>query len=422
MRPAAATTRVGADRLKSYRDRIEADLLGNVLPFWIRHVAQPVPDGFVGALTDDLVVDPTAERGALLTARILWTYAAAYRRYDDPTHLAMAERAYLDLTTRFRDHDYGGYYWSVDPAGAVRRDRKQVYGQAFAIYALSEFHRATGRAEPLREAIALSVLLEGRARDATEGGYFEAFDRKWEPIDDMRLSEVDLNAPKSQNTMLHVMEAYTNLLQVWPDAGLRRALHALVETMLTRIVDAGTGHLGLFFSHDWVPQTDRISFGHDIEAAWLLGAAAETLRDSELTQRTRALAVKIADVTAQAGRDADGGIFNEGDPRGLTNTDKEWWPQAEAVVGFLHAAQIARRARYVEAAFGTWDFIERRLIDRTHGEWIRGVTRAGEPLRGQLKVSFWKCPYHNGRAALEAVRRLDAMLGEPAGEKTYGDE
>jgi mannobiose 2-epimerase len=291
----------------------------------------------------------------------------------------------------------------------VLRDRKQVYGQAFAIYALTEYHRASGRSEPLPEAIAVYRLLETHAQERVHGGYLEAFSRTWQPIADMRLSVVDLNEPKSQNTHLHVMEAYTNLLRVWPDAGLRVAQTTLVETMLSRIVNPGTYHLGLFFANDWTLRSDRVSYGHDIEAAWLFTDAAEVLNEPVLLTRVRELATKIADVTLAEGVDTDGGLYNEGGPQGLTDTNKEWWPQAEAVVGFLNAFQISRNQRYLDAALRTWDFIEKYLIDRTNGEWFRGVTRSGALLPDQLKVSFWKCPYHNGRTGLEAVTRLRSL-------------
>jgi mannobiose 2-epimerase len=229
----------------------------------------------------------------------------------------------------------------------------------------------------------------------------------------MRLSAVDLNEPKSQNTHLHIMEAYTRLLQVWPDPGLRRVLTELVEVMLDRIVDPKTGHLGLFFAEDWALRYDRISYGHDIEAAWLLTWSADTLQDPDLIARIRPLAVKIADVTLAEGVDTDGGVYNQGDPGGLTDTNKEWWPQAEAVVGFLNAFRLSGQERFLAAAFRTWDFIELRLIDRRNGEWFRGVTRDGRMLDNELKVSFWKCPYHNGRTGLEAVRRLSELSAIP---------
>jgi len=419
VRPIPGDFPVKPDLLLNYADRIESDLRGNVLPFWIDRVVDVAGGAFLGALTNDLVPDHTVERGALLSSRILWTFAAAHRRYRDPAYLAMADLAARDLMRHFRDGEHGGYYWSVNADGTVARDRKQVYGQAFAIYALTAYHSATGRREPLDEAIALHRLIEVRAREPRHGGYLEAFDRRWQPIADMRLSAVDLNEPKSQNTHLHIMEAYTTLLRAWPDAGLRRALHELVELMLARILAPGTGHLGLFFAEDWTPRSDRISYGHDIEAAWLFTEAADAIGDPALTARIRALAVKIADVTLAEGIDADGGVFNEGGPAGLTNTNKEWWPQAEAIVGFLNAYEIGRDERHLAAALHCWDFIERFLIDRHHGEWFRGVTRDGRLLDNELKVSFWKCPYHNGRTGLEATRRLRAIAGAAGTTKAH---
>ncbi len=392
--------------LSAYRSRIEDDLRKNILPFWMNHVPNREGGGFIGSLTNDLLPDPGAERGALLTSRILWTFSAAFSQYQDPAYLGMAERAYADLNLRFRDPRNGGYWWSVAADGTVLRDRKQVYGQAFAIYSLCEFHAATRRPEPLEEAIATYRLIEKHAKDRPRGGYLEAFGASWEPIADMRLSAIDPNEPKSQNTHLHVMEAYTNLLRVWPDPGLRAMLADLVDLMLVKIVNATRAHLGLFFSRDWALRSDRISYGHDIEAAWLFTRAAEILGDRHLADRVRPLAVRIAEVTLDEGVDADGGLFNEGGPDGLTNTHKEWWPQAEAVVGFLNAYQISGNEALLAAALRTWDFIERRLVDPRNGEWFRGVTREGRVLGTELKVSFWKCPYHNGRAGLEAIRRL----------------
>lgn len=395
--------------LTELASRIESDLRDNILPFWMRHVVDRERGAFFGALSNDLTIDHDAERGALLTCRILWTFSSAYLCYGDMTYLEMARRAYADLTTNFSDGDHGGSYWSIAPDGTVLRDRKQVYGQAFAIYALTEYYRATGDTAALHQAIAVFRLLERHARDSAFGGYFEAFSRTWQPIADMRLSEVDLNEPKSQNTHLHVMEAYTNLLRVWPDPVLRRAQTTLLETMLDRIVNPATTHLGLFFATDWTLRSDRISYGHDIEAAWLLTEAADVLGNASLTARIHPIAVRIADVTLAEGIDADGGVFNEGSPNGLTDTNKEWWPQSEAVVGFINAYQLSRDERHLNAALRCWEFVEQRLIDRKHGEWLRGVTRDGTPLKHELKVSFWKCPYHNGRTGLEAPARLRSL-------------
>lgn len=394
--------------LGEYATKIEKDLEGNILPFWVRHAVDR-KGGFIGALSNDLVVDDDCPRGALLTSRILWTYSAAHRRYRRSELLDMARHAYADLMGRFADARHGGFIWSVKATGEPLECRKQVYGQAFAIYALTEYHRATGDREPLEHAIALFRLLERHARDRRHGGYREAYARDWSPIADMRLSVVDMNEPKSQNTHLHVMEAYTNLMRAWPDPALREAQSALLTVMLERILDGNTHHLGLFFGEAWEPRSDRFSYGHDIEASWLLWEAAEVLGDRALIGRIRPAVVRIAEVTLAEGIDADGAVLNEGAAAGPTNTDKEWWPQAEALVGFINAYQISGDERHLAAAFRAWDFIEARLIDRARGEWVRGVSRDGRVLPGHPKVSFWKCPYHNGRAGLEASARLRAI-------------
>lgn len=399
---------LSAAQLRDYADRIEADLLGNVLPFWLQHAPAATDPAFAGEVSNDLVPVAGAERGMLLTARILWTFAAASRRHGRAEYLAMAARAHRDLQANFRDPAHGGYWWALHADGRISRDRKQVYGQAFALYALAEYHAATGRPEILDEAVAVFELMEIRARDPLHGGYFEAFDREWQPIADMRLSAVDRNAPKSQNTHLHLLEAYTALLRVWPEPRLHRALHGLAGLLLEKITDPASGHLRLFFSPKWIPFGRTISYGHDIEASWLLTAAAETLGDAALSAQVRPWVEKIAAATLAIGTDADGGVFNSGEPGGVTDPRKEWWPQAEALVGFINAAEMTGEARYWEAALRSWDFIERRLIDRRYGEWFRGVTREGAVLAGEAKLGFWKCPYHNGRAALEAVRRLRA--------------
>ncbi len=389
--------------------RIEAELKGNILPFWIKHVVDRERGGFYGEISHDLVVDRAADRGALLTSRILWTYASAYRHYRDPAHLEMAHWAYADLVKTHWDSEFGGLFWSVTADGRPKATRKQIYGLAFGTYAMSELHRATGEQEPLERAITLYRLIEQHSRDRRHGGYFEACKRDWSLEQDVRLSAIDLNEPKSQNTHLHVMEGYTNLLRVWPDPELRSAQAELLEVMLTRILDPGTHHLGLFFNETWELRYPRISYGHDIEAAWLLTEAAEVVGDPALLARVRKAAVDIAETTLREAIDSDGALLYEGDAKGVILTHKEWWPQAEAAVGFLNAYQISGDERFLTTAVGLWDFCENHLVDRKGGEWLRCVTRDRVPCTEHPKVSFWKCPYHNGRTCMELADRLRAM-------------
>lgn len=393
---------------QTYVSRVEKELKENILRFWLEHTRDEKRGGFFGEISYDLKVSADATRGALLAARILWTFSAAYRHFPQAEYLEMAKWAYDDLMDHFWDEQHGGFFWAGDADGTPTNTRKQVYGQAFGIYALTEYYRVTQDPVALDRAIQVYKLLEKHARERQFGGYLEAFAGDWSPIADVRLSDIDMNSPKSQNTHLHVMEGYTNLLRVWPDEGLRKSQRELVETMLNRILDPKTHHLGLFFSNDWKRETERISYGHDIEGAWLIHEAAQVIGDAELLKRARQVAVEIARVTAEEAVDQDGSLLYEGTPSGVALTYKEWWPQAEGAVGFVDAYQISGDEKYLALGLRLWDFIEKNLVDREHGEWYRMTTREGEKSKDP-KVSFWKCPYHNGRACLELIERLKTI-------------
>jgi mannobiose 2-epimerase len=355
-------------------------------------------------------------RGALLASRILWTYCAAFRTKPDPKYLELAKAAYMDLESHFWDREHAGYFWSIAPDGKPLDNSKQIYVQSFAIYGLTEYFRATGDKAALDRAIEVYRLIESHSRDRANGGYLEAFTRDWRRPKGKRLSKIGPEYPKSQNTNLHLMESFTNLLRVWPDSGLRQELRALTEVMLTRIVGPEGLHLRLYFDAEWNPKSDVISFGHDIEFSWLVTETAEVVGDPELLARAKTAALKIARGTLAQGVDPDGGVLNEAGPRGLTDTGKDWWPQAEAVVGFLNAYQLSGDPQFFAAAERTWNFIERRLVDRQHGEWFWGVTREGKVRPYGTKIGFWKCPYHNGRACLETAARLRALAAPPVPE------
>jgi mannobiose 2-epimerase len=405
-----------ADRLRALRDAMARDLHGNVLPFWIREVVDEAHGGFLGFVSGEGVARPLAPKGGVLCSRILWTYSAALRRTGEEAHRRMADRALAYMLERFWDDEHGGTYWMLDHAGRPLDDRKQTYALAFSLYALAEYHRATGSGEALERAIAHHRAIEAHASDPENGGYWEARARDWSPLEDVRLSDKDLNAPKSMNTHLHVMEGYANLLRAWDDPGLRQRLRALVALHLDRIVDPVTSHLVLFFDERWAPLSCTVSFGHDIEASWLLVEAAETAGDRALLERAKAAAVRIARATLAEGVDPEhGGLFAErlDDGRlddGRLDDDKHWWMQAEAVVGFLNAFELTGEEPFLDAAERAWAFVERFLIDRVHGEWRWRVRRDGAPVPGVPKVEPWKCPYHNSRAALETADRVARII------------
>ena len=397
-------------RIRALADAMERDLRANVLPFWIARAPDETHGGFHGWIGDDLKVDRRAPKGGVLNSRILWTFAAAFRRYGDPAYLEMADRALAFLVERFWDEEHGGLHWMLDSEGRPLADRKQTYNIAFAVYALAEYARATGDAEARERAARLFRTLEEHAADAAGGGYWEARGRDWRPLEDVRLSDRDKNAPKTMNTHLHLMEAYTNLLGVGADPELRERLRALVVLHLDRILEPESGHLQLFFDEAWRPVDHTVSFGHDIEASWLLVEAAEAVGEEALLERARAAASTLARATLADGYDrADGGVFAELSEGGRLDDDKHWWMQAEAIVGFIDAFSRTGETDLLDAAESVWRFASRFLVDRTHGEWRWRVERDGRLVPGLPKVEPWKCPYHNSRAALEVVARAERL-------------
>ena len=278
---------------KAWAARIERELRENILPFWMRHVVDREGGGFYGKIDCDGRIDRESARASVVNSRILWTFSAASRLLD-AQYRAIADWAYDYIVSKFWDAEYGGVYWMLDYKGNPLSDRKQIYAQAFAAYAFAEYFRATGKPESLEFAQRLFRLIEEHSHDAVWKGYLEARGRDWGALEDMRLSEKDLNSPKSMNTHLHVMEAYTNLLRVWPDAELQARQKELLEVTMDRIVDNSTGHFKLFFDNQWNSLNDHVSFGHDIEGSWLILEAAEVLGDAALIERARRLAVTMA--------------------------------------------------------------------------------------------------------------------------------
>jgi mannobiose 2-epimerase len=400
------------NRLSIFRRELEEELLTNILPWWMKYTPDTLFGGFYGQVNRENQPLEGAGKGAIMHARILWTFSAAFRMYGDQDYLDTAKRAYGYILERFVDPEHGGVFREVDHRGWIRASRKQIYALAFSIYALAEYRMACGEEQALETARMLFSDIETHALDRVRNGYTEALTREWGALGDLRLSEKDQNESKTMNTHLHVLEAYTNLYRTWKDPQLERALENIIGIFLERFVDPETLHLNLFFDDNWTLRSSLVSFGHDIECAWLLHEAAEVLGKKEYMGRTGPLAVEMARRNF-SGLDQDGGLFYELVPaENHLDSDKHWWPQAEAMVGYYNAFQLSGEGIFLVKTLESWEFIKNRIIDRQYGEWYWSVDREGIPHIAREKAGFWKCPYHNGRACMELIRRIGPDASE----------
>jgi len=381
--------------------------LENILNYWQTYTVDNINGGFYGEVTNDNEPVADAVKGSVLNARILWTFSAAYLLDEKPAHLNNAQRAFEYIKAYFIDKEWGGVYWSVDAKGQPADTKKQIYALAFAIYGLSEYHRASRSEEALQIAKSLYQNIEDFSFDKNKGGYLEAFTCDWQVIDDLRLSDKDANEKKTMNTHLHILEAYTNLYRVWPDEQLGWQIRSLIGYFGRYMIDAETYHLVLFLDENWRAKSDAVSYGHDIEASWLLLEAAEVLGDHQLIDHIKKLALKIANASAE-GLNADGSMNYEYEPsHHKLIAERHWWVQAEAVVGFYNAYQISGEQQFLDKAIGVWDYTRKYIIDTKKGEWFWGLNSDGSIMQGYGKAGFWKCPYHNSRACIEMINRLN---------------
>ena len=389
-----------ADTIKTMKEEMLSELTGNILPFWTDKMKDTAHGGFLPRISGTGIVDGSAEKGAVLNARILWTFSAAYRVTGKLEYLETATTAKREIIDRFYDRTYGGVYWSLTSEGKPADRKKQIYAIGFAIYGLSEYARATGDSEALDYAVRLFNDIENHSFDTEKNGYLEAFNEDWSPIGDMRLSEKDINECKTMNTHLHILEPYTALYRVWKDSRLEKQLRNLIGVFREKILDRETGHLRLFFDEDWVSSHDIISYGHDIEASWLLYDAAIAIGDEELISGLAPDVIAIADAASEGYIPGGGMIYEFHGDTGAVDADRHWWVQAETVAGYFNLWRITGREDALAKAADCWEFIKKHIIDHSGGEWFWSLRADGTVNTQDDKAGFWKCPYHSGRMCL----------------------
>ncbi|POY36645.1 N-acyl-D-glucosamine 2-epimerase [Solitalea longa] len=380
--------------------------LDRILQYWSTVAFDSAKGRFYGKVNNDNGVDPDAMLGSVLYARILWSFSAGYHLTKDENYLPYAKIAFDYIADQFWDNEFGGVYWTIDAQEQPADDKKQIYALAFAMYGCTEYYRITNNKKALDRSIELFNLIEKYSFDAEKGGYLEAFSRNWGDAGDLRLSAKDENEKKTMNTHLHVLEAYTNLYRIWPAKKVAVQIQNLLNVFFDHIIDAKTSHLLLFFDENWVSKTDLISYGHDIEASWLLLEAAEVLGDESLIAKAKEYSIKMA-VAAAEGLEKDGSLNYEFEPKSNhLIAEKHWWVQAEAVVGFMNAWQLSGNSEFLTYVNNSWSFIDQYILDKQNGEWFWGVNDDYSLMLGEDKAGLWKCPYHNSRACMEMILRF----------------
>jgi len=386
-------------RTDTFLREVRENLTSGILPYWLK--LKDPQGGFYGEVTSDGTVLYDAPRGVILNARLIWSFAAAYQALHETSYLVAAVHARDYFLDHFCDHKYGGVYWSVRADGERLDTKKQLYAQGFAIYGLSELYKVTRDDEALKNAINLYKVVETFFADKENGGYMEALSRDFSPLEDMSLSAHDINADKTMNSHLHILEAYANLYQVWPDEGLKEAVTRLLDIIGTRVM-APDGHLQLYFRKDWSVMPGGISFGHDIETSWLALECAFALKDLDIVNRVCPWALAMGKA-GNEGLMADGSLRYEKLLDGSYDDSRQWWVQAETVVGNLWLWKYHSDSEGADRALACWEYIRKHLTDTENGEWWWAVLPDGSLDLSQPKAGFWKCPYHNTRMCLQVL-------------------
>ena len=403
--------------IEVFKKEVRSNLTGNILPYWLK--LKDPRGGFYGEVLSDGTVLHDAPRGVILNARIIWSFAAAYQAIPDKDYLLAAIHAKDWFLAHFCDHKYGGVYWSVNADGLRLDAKKQLYAQGFAIYGLSELYKVTRDDEVLKAAVNIYRVVEAHFADAANGGYIEALARDFSPLEDMSLSAHDINADKTMNSHLHILEAYANLYTVWPDAGLKKAVEALLDIIGTKVM-APSGHLQLYFRKDWSVLPGGISYGHDIETSWLALECAFALKDKAVVDRVRPWAYAMG-LAGNEGLLPDGSmryeqlavIPSEAEESPVFDDSRQWWVQAETVVGNLWLWKYhpvisgeAGKSQFLSNAMAAWNYIKNNLADKEGGEWWWAILPDGSIDKANPKAGFWKCPYHNTRMCLQVISLL----------------
>ncbi len=381
------------------QDEIRAQLEEKILPFWMS-LKDEEYGGFYGFMDNHLLLNRMADKGCILNSRILWTFSEAARLLDGKKYAPFAEHAYRFLG-RFLDPDNGGVYWSVTYDGKPADTTKHTYCQAFAIYGLAAYYRLTGKQEALDRAMNLFRLIESRCRD--EGGYLEALKADFMPESNEKLSENGVMASRTMNTLLHVVEAYTELYRACPDGQLMVACVEGLNQFLAQIYNSEKRRMEVFFDAEFRPLLDMQSYGHDIEGSWLIWDTVEMFIRPDGREPWRKMCLDLLESATERAF-TDHGLHYE-IVNGELNTTRAWWPQAEAMLGFEFGWRMTRDPAWISRIRTQWAYICGHTVDPREGsEWFNELREDGTLIDEKPMVEEWKCPYHNGRMCLRLLK------------------
>ncbi len=377
------------------------ELTEDIIPFW-NNLKDEENGGFYGYVSNALVLDKKAPKGVILHSRILWFYSNAYLTLKDEKCLEMAKHAYRFLSEYAVDKENGGVYWMLNYDGSVNDSMKHTYCQAFFVYAMSSYYDASRDENALKLALDVYNAIEKNCRD--DVAYLEALSKEWVEIENDALSENGLMADKTMNTTLHLLEAYTELYRVCKNEEVLKNLCFQLQLVLDKIYDKENGKLFVFFDKNLNEIGDIYSYGHDIEATWLIDRACDVIGDAELSRKCSDMNKVIVENILN--RAMNNGRLNNEVEKGIINKWHIWWVQAEGVVGFYNAYQRYNDSRYLNTANSLWNYIKEKVVDtRNGGEWHSQLDDNDIPADFKPVVDPWKCPYHNGRMCLEMINR-----------------
>lgn len=388
--------------MEQLRSEIIRELEEHIMPFWM-NLKDEDHGGFFGKVDYHQSVNQKSNKGGIATSRLLWSFSAAYRVTKKEKYLVYAHHAYNFLVRKVYDAEYEGLFWMLDYKGNPVDTRKHIYAQAFGIYGLSEYYRATGNEEALDYAIKLYDLIESKGYSEENNAYLEEFSCEWAKKDNEMLSENGILADITTNTHLHILEAYTNLYRVWTNKALSDRLMNIIHIFYKKIYDHQTHYLKVFFNNEWDEILPLKSFGHDIEASWLIDDAMKLLRlNNKMYDQ---MVINIASNIAKDAIQEDGSILNEQEGNVIDYT-RIWWGQAEAMVGFFNAYERTGDDRFLNIIYNLWQYTKENIIDkREDGEWFWSIEAEGKPTVRDI-AEPWKTPYHNARFCLEFIERM----------------